>query len=217
MDGHSQPGLGAREPTQSHSTHSHTHRVTGTQSRVTSYGALGLSHLGSPARSPGPLRPMGHNGWLCVAAVPLGLAQTQTHAHTGSLAPRARGSPQPPPAEPSSRYLGGWQGVPCGCVPLAPSPLGPGCGVFPKGPRFLGRESGVTAFRAIAPQALPTTWLAVPVGGWGEVVEGGSRDGARPPRGALAHHISGGGRLKEVAVSGERREAREMGAEGGLG
>ena len=42
-------------------------------------------------------------------------------------------------------------------------------------------------------------------------------DGARPPRGALAHYISGGGRLKEVAVSGERREAREMGAEGGLG
>ena len=136
---------------------------------------------------------MGHNGRPCLAAVPLGLAQTQTHTHTGSLAPRARGSPQPPPAEPSSRYLGGRQGVPCGCISRAPSPLGPSCGVFPKGPRFLGREGGVTAFRAIAPQALPTTWLAVP-GGWvagGGV--GGSRDGARPPGGALAHCISGGG------------------------
>lgn len=52
MDGYCQPGLGAREPTQSHSTHSHTHRVTGTQSRVTSSGPS-VAASGKPRKQPG--------------------------------------------------------------------------------------------------------------------------------------------------------------------
>lgn len=74
MNGHCQPGLGALEPTQSHSAHSHTHRMTCTQSHVTSSGTLNLTNLGTPTCSPGPLPWMGHNG--CVwPAVSSSLAQ----------------------------------------------------------------------------------------------------------------------------------------------
>lgn len=54
METHSQPGPGTLEPTQSHSTHSHTHRMTRTQSRVMSFRALNLTNLGTPTCSLGP-------------------------------------------------------------------------------------------------------------------------------------------------------------------
>lgn len=63
--------------------------------------------------------------------------------------------------------------VPGDLAPQSPS------SIFPKGPQFLGRECGVTAFRAIAPQALPTTWLPG-LSGW--VGGGGGSRNYPPPR-----------------------------------
>lgn len=62
----------------------------------------------------------------------------------------------------------------------------------------------------------PRGWRC-PVGGWGEAGEGRGDAVTVPAHwGALWLTASLGGHLKEVAVSRERREAREMGAEGGL-
>lgn len=51
MERHSPLGTGTLEPTQSHSTPSHTHRVTHTQSHVMSFRALNLTDLGAPTCS----------------------------------------------------------------------------------------------------------------------------------------------------------------------
>lgn len=73
-------------------------------------GALGGSIWEAPQAARGPCGRRGTTAGRVWRAVPSGLAQTQTHAHTGTLVPRARGSPQRPPPQPCSRYLRGGRG-----------------------------------------------------------------------------------------------------------
>ena len=81
-----------------------------------------------------------------------------SHAHSAHISRPARAQQQIPGGEGGEGCL--VVAVPGGLAPQSPS------SIFPKGPQFLGREGGVTAFRAIAPQALPTTWLPG-LSGWG--------------------------------------------------
>lgn len=154
MNRHSQLGPGALEPTQSHSTHSHTHRVTHVQSHVTSFRALNLTNLGTPIYSPEPPRWMEHNSSL--------ESHTDLNTHQAdTLVPHAHSYRQQIPGEALRGAL--WS------LFLGAQPLRPPQQRLPQGPeRFLGREHGVTAFRAIAPQA-PSDHVAP--GGWGEAGE----------------------------------------------
>lgn len=61
---------GTPEPTRSHSTPSHTHRVTHTQSHVMSFRALNLTDLGAPTCSPVPQGGLGTT-LVCGQFVPL--------------------------------------------------------------------------------------------------------------------------------------------------
>lgn len=154
MNRHSQPGPGALEPTQSHSTHSHTHRVTHVQSHVTSFRALNLTNLGTPTYSPEPPRCMGHDCSL--------ESHTDLDTHQADTwVPHAHSHRQQIPGEASRGAL--WS------LFLGAQPLHPPQQRLPQGlERFLGREHGVTAFRAIAPQA-PSDHVAA--GGCGEAGE----------------------------------------------
>lgn len=109
MNRHSQPGLGALEPTQSHSTHSHTHRVTHVQSHVTSFRALDLTNPGTLTYSPEPPQWMGHDRSL------ESHADLDTH-QADTLVPHAHAQ--------AADTWGGVEGCPVVAVPglLAPPP-----------------------------------------------------------------------------------------------
>lgn len=94
---------GALEPTQSHSTYSHTHRVTDTQSHVMSSGALNLTNLGTPACSPGAPVVDGTKRPSC-SLEPHTDPDTHPCRHPAPTHTLLTSAALP---EPSSRYLGG--------------------------------------------------------------------------------------------------------------